>query len=73
MTADHFRFGVAFLAIWCLGISAPAVASGTATWGHSIAVSLTALLILTTVMATVYPILIGMEAGYTRLRAYLNR
>lgn len=67
MSADNFRLAFALLLAWCLGTSAPSVATGASTWGQSLAVSLTALLLGVTLIATVIPLLLGAKATFNRI------
>ena len=62
MSANDFRLAFALLILWCLGTSAPSVATGASTWGQSLAVSLTALLLGVTLIATLIPLLLGAKA-----------
>tara|TARA_R110000796_G_scaffold13945_1_gene44876 strand:+ start:4917 stop:5135 length:219 start_codon:yes stop_codon:yes gene_type:complete len=67
MSADNFRLATALIIMWCLGTSAPGVATGASTWGQSLAVSLTALLLGVTIIATLIPLLLGAKATYNRV------
>jgi len=67
MSADNFRLATAFLIMWCGGTAAPSVATGATTWGQSLAVSVTALVLLATLTCVFVPLIMGIEATYNRV------
>ncbi len=67
MSADTFRLALALLLAWCGGTAAPSVATGAATWEQSLAISLTALVLLATMTCVLVPLIMGIEATYNRV------